>query len=242
MIVKADLSAAELRVCAVLAYDEPWLEDFAAGRSPHLKNAAALFGRAVGKEEPEYTFAKSLVFRWIYTIPDKPPTMDPGQLRVGGMAIAPMMLQQFGERLNGAHPRIVLRKRKVIAELHKTGLARNPWGRYRDLRWALVTKDEKWVQHAEQAALNHGIQTSIGEVVDMALIRLHGELKARGLPAAIIAQRHDELVVETSKGYLEIVAQLMRTAMEQPIEELGGLVIPCEVTAGKSWGEQDIVL
>ena len=242
-ILKADLNAAELRVAALLAHDAPWLAAFAAGESPHDQNAQALFGYPVGKDSDERKFAKAFVFRYIYTPPDKPPSMDPGALRLSKVALAPSMLQVFGEKLNASHAMLMLWKQTQLANLHATGIVSNAYGRFRDLRWALATGDKRWEEHAESIALNHPIQTLIGDWMDECLIRVYISLQRSGLWANVIAQRHDELVVECHENQVPGVARELRAAIEQPISVLDNAVIPCEITAGPTWGEQrEIVL
>lgn len=237
LIVKVDMNAAELRVAALLARDAPWLEAFTRGESPHDANALALFGHACAKDSAERTFAKAYVFRWLYTHPDKAPSLDPGQLRVAGLAINLPMLALYSERLNQAHEAIVRAKRRYLSELHTTRLTRNAWGRYRDLSWALQAHADDLVVHAENVALNFPIQSAIGEVMDDSVLLVDEALRHAHIRAHIIAQRHDELLFEATDADVPALVLTVRKCMERPIPELDGAVLPVEFEAGPSWGE-----
>jgi DNA polymerase I-like protein with 3'-5' exonuclease and polymerase domains len=231
------MAAAEMWVAALASQDAKLLELLRSGASPHPPTGAQLFGRPIDKhkDDEEYTFAKSTNYRFIYTHPDRPISLDPGQLRTYRVTVTPEALARTTAWLNSQYPGLVAYKRKVIRELLQTGLAHNPWGRYRDLSWAVRSWSQELREHAAQAALNFGIQTAIGEVMNDAFVKAWDILPA---PARLIIQCHDELVAFTPlEGQVPAVAAALRGAIEQPVPELGGAVLPAEVKVGPTWGE-----
>jgi DNA polymerase-1 len=60
------------------------------------------------------------------------------------------------------------------------------------------------------------------------MVNLHRALLERDLPARLLLQVHDELVLETAPEALEEVRQLTRTTMEQAVQ----LRVPLQVDTG----------
>ncbi len=67
------------------------------------------------------------------------------------------------------------------------------------------------------------------------MIALHRELAARALPARMLLQVHDELIVEAKAGAEEKVGALMREVMEGA----ASLRVPLKVElgSGRSWAD-----
>jgi DNA polymerase-1 len=66
-------------------------------------------------------------------------------------------------------------------------------------------------------------------------VSLHRALRERQLPARLLLQVHDELVLEASPEALEEVRELTRTTMEQAVQLLVPLVV--ETGVGPNWME-----
>jgi DNA polymerase I len=243
LIIAADVDSAELRVVAALAQDKTWLEIFAKGQKPHIQTSAELFGKPQAKGSEEYTFTKSLTYRYIYLLPGKYPEAA-GQLRMSKVDLSSEQIAQLTRRLDRAHPAIALWKHKVIAELHRTKRAKNVFGRFRDMRWALLANSRELREHAEQASLNFAVQTVVGKVINQATLRVAAELaKLRAnssFAGWLCLQCHDELGIYTPyEAEVPLAAKLLRSAIEQPIPELGGIIIPAEPKAGPTWGTME---
>lgn len=248
MIIEADLQSAELRVIALLAREPLLLDIFARDASPHKELARELFGRPIAKTDEEYTFTKSYHYRWCYSHPDKPASPDPGSLRTYRVNVSPAALARYTTVLNRRYPHIVLWKRQQLAELHRTKRVVNAWGRYRDVAWMFATKDEEWVEHVENLALNHPVQTAIGEVMGDAFVRLWDRLMGRYDPQQVqltlrkrpavwpAIQCHDALICVCPESAVDEVADALVWAIEQPVTELGGAIVPAELKVGETWG------
>jgi DNA polymerase-1 len=85
----------------------------------------------------------------------------------------------------------------------------------------------------ERAAINAPIQGSAADIMKIAMIRLHAQLKAGGYRARMLLQVHDELVLETPPEEIAAVAALVRATMEDAYE----LAVPLkvDVEAGPNW-------
>ncbi len=88
---------------------------------------------------------------------------------------------------------------------------------------------------AERMAINTPVQGGAADIVKLAMLKLHEQLKASGLPARIVLQVHDELVVEADTEVAEQVATMVKEAMEGAY----ALDVPLKVDlgVGDNWAE-----
>jgi DNA polymerase-1 len=88
---------------------------------------------------------------------------------------------------------------------------------------------------AERMALNAPIQGSAADIIKIAMLAVDTALRERGLRSRMLLQVHDELIFEVAPGELEILSDLVRTAMCGAFE----MTIPLEVSlgTGRSWAE-----
>jgi len=88
---------------------------------------------------------------------------------------------------------------------------------------------------AERTAMNTPIQGTAADIMKIAMIKVHKELKERNLESKLILQVHDELIVDTAEGELEIVKDIVIRNME----EAAKLSVPLKVdlNVGDSWYE-----
>ena len=71
---------------------------------------------------------------------------------------------------------------------------------------------------AERTAINTPIQGTAADIIKLAMLRVHRELRAQGLQSRMLLQIHDELVLEVPQAELEAVSGLVRTHMEAAME------------------------
>jgi DNA polymerase-1 len=81
-----------------------------------------------------------------------------------------------------------------------------------------------------RAAANAPIQGSSADIIKLAMVRLDRELHTQALPARLLLQVHDELVLEAAPAARETVLELVRRVMEHAVE----LSVPLRVDTG--WG------
>ena len=86
---------------------------------------------------------------------------------------------------------------------------------------------------ADNVAVNTPIQCSAADIIKLAMLRIHDEIRARGLRSAMILQVHDELVFDVAPGELETLQELVRARMEGAYEMCVPLVV--EMGAGPDW-------
>ena len=87
----------------------------------------------------------------------------------------------------------------------------------------------------ERVAMNTPIQGSAADIIKIAMVKVHSELKKRGLKSRLILQVHDELIIETRKDELSEVKKLMQECMTSAADLKSKLTI--EISSGKNWFE-----
>ena len=67
--------------------------------------------------------------------------------------------------------------------------------------------------------MNAPLQGTAADLIKLAMIRLHAELKTSGFKSKLIIQVHDELVLEVPKNELIMVEEIVKDCMElnQPL-------------------------
>ena len=94
-------------------------------------------------------------------------------------------------------------------------------------------------QQAERMAINAPVQGTAADIIKIAMIRLHDEMKRRNLKSKMLLQVHDELLFEVPRSELQTMADIVCEIMEGAMQ----LTVPLkvEVKAGASWGEMQAV-
>ena len=91
------------------------------------------------------------------------------------------------------------------------------------------------VNSAKKAAANAPIQGSSADIIKVAMVQLHNKLTKALLPARLLLQVHDELVLEVDPTSIEEVKKLVINTMEQAVSLSVPLVV--ETGVGNNWME-----
>ena len=94
-------------------------------------------------------------------------------------------------------------------------------------------------QAAERAAINAPIQGTAADIIKIAMIRLHEELRARGARSRLILQVHDELVLEVPEEERVEMVTLVKETMEGAFELDAPLKV--DVAVGQNWEQMESV-
>ena len=82
--------------------------------------------------------------------------------------------------------------------------------------WPTSTPRRPRARLAENAAVNTPMQGSAADIIKLAMIDLERRLARRGLPARLLLQVHDELLVEVPLAEIDATIALVRTAWSTP--------------------------
>ena len=86
---------------------------------------------------------------------------------------------------------------------------------------------------SERAAMNAPIQGTAADVMKIAMIKVQNKLDECHLQSKIVAQVHDELIIDTISEELDIVKEVVKETMEQAVQI--GVKLVSEVEFGKTW-------
>jgi DNA polymerase-1 len=88
---------------------------------------------------------------------------------------------------------------------------------------------------AERNAINAPIQGSAADMIKIAMINIHSELKAQKLETRMTMQVHDELVFDVPKHEIEIVKPIIMHNMKTAIKTVVPIMV--EIGTGANWLE-----
>jgi DNA polymerase-1 len=229
VLLAADYSQIELRILASMSGDPRLVTAFTSGEDIHRATAAAVFNVSANEVTPDQRrIAKVVNFGIIYGI---------GELRLAyETGISRAEAGEFIANYNRTYAGVKsfmdsLRKEAVLYGYVSTMLHRR---RY----LPEINSNHPGVRAAaERAAINMPIQGTAADIIKLAMIRLHSELRERFPDAKMVLQVHDELVFDVPASDVQPVAALVRDAMEQAIE----LTVPLEVElkVGTNWYEME---
>lgn len=227
VFVSADYSQIELRILAHLAGDERLLTAFREGGDIHSRTAAEIFGLAPAEVTPVWrNRAKAVNFGIIYGISPF------GLARQTGVSQreAEDYITGYFQRYQGV--KVFLDN--LITGAREKGYVTTLLHRRRYLP-ELTSRNFQRRSFAERMARNTPIQGSAADLIKMAMVRVDERLRREKIPAAILLQVHDELLLETKREFQEEAATVLREEMESvyPLS----IPLPVEVKAGTNWGE-----
>jgi DNA polymerase-1 len=226
-LLAADYSQIELRILAHYSRDEVLMAAFRRGEDIHLRTAAEVFGVQTNAVTAEMRRqAKTINFGIIYG-------MSPfGLARELGIprAAARTFIQRYFERYPGVRAYI----EEMPLRAREQGFVTTLFQRKRFLPH-ISSRNPNLRQFAERTAINTPIQGSAADMMKLAMIHIDSDLEARGLPARMIMQVHDELVFEVERDAVVEVANLVRERMET----VAPLEVPLVVSEGHgpNWNE-----
>lgn len=218
--LSADYSQVELRVMAHLAQDETLLRAFRRGEDIHSRTAAAIFGVMPGLLTPDMRrVAKTINFGIIYGMSAFRLAREQKLSRKQ----AEEFISRYFERYSGVKSFL----ESAVADARERGYAETLLKRRRYLP-DLRASNHQVRSMAERMAINTPVQGGAADIVKVAMLKLQRQLQASGLPARVVLQVHDELVVEADADVAQEVADIMREAMEKAYE----LDVPLKVDLG----------
>jgi DNA polymerase-1 len=229
ILVSADYSQIELRVVAAISGDPNMCDAFKQGKDIHTATAAKVYGIAEADVTKEQRYkAKSVNFGIIY-----------GQGAFGlaeNLGISRTEAKEIIDNYKKEFPNIQLYMDQQINKAKEQGFVETLMGRKRWLR-DINSSNFTVRGFAERNAINSPIQGSAADMIKLAMIKIHREMKKQHWESKMILQVHDELVFDAVESELpalkELILFCMTTAMELP----NGVPVEAEIGQGKNWLE-----
>ena len=227
MLLAADYSQIELRIMAHLSDDESLRRAFADGDDIHRATAAEVFGvepSAVTADQRRA--AKAINFGLIY-----------GMSAFGlarQLGIERHAAQEYVGRYFGRYPGVREYMERTRALARSQGYVETIFGRRLYLP-DINSRDRQAQQYAERSAINAPMQGTAADIIKRAMIKVHAWLAAKSVPAQLVMQVHDELVLEVAESAVDKVRSEVVSIMSGAAE----LSVPVKVATGtgKNWDE-----
>jgi len=226
-LLTADYSQIELRIMAHLSGDEALAAAFGSGHDFHAATAGRVFGvEPTAVTQELRSKVKAMNYGLAYGLSAYGLAQ---QLRISADEARGYMDEYF-QQFGGVRDYL----RDVVARARMDGYTQTMLGRRRYLP-DLTSDNRQRREMAERMALNAPIQGSAADIIKVAMLAAHLELKAAGLRSRMLLQVHDELLFEVAPGELDAVQALVRVAMGGAAD----LTVPLEVSMGwgRSWAD-----
>jgi len=227
VLVSADYSQVELRIVAAMANDENMIRAFEQQQDIHAATASHVFHvplKEVTKEQRRY--AKTVNFGILYG------------MSVFGLADRLHIPQGEARQLitdyNSSFPKIEQFMNEIVEFACKNGYVETLLGRRRYIR-DINSGNGVLRKAAERNAINAPIQGTAADVIKIAMIHIHKELKNRNLKTKMVLQVHDELLFDVPMEELETIAEIIPYFMQAALQIKVPLV--AELSFGKNWYE-----
>ena len=243
LLLSADYSQIELRILTHLSGEDVLVQAYNDGDDVHALTARLLLDKEEVSSE-ERRLGKTINFGVIYGM---------GAQRLAREAgLPPAQAKEFLSRYKQRYPKVFayleLQERLALS----LGYVETILGRRRPFHFdpgglgRLLGKDPLAIDleaarrggmegQQLRAAANAPIQGSSADIIKLAMVHLHRTLRDQGLPARLLLQVHDELVLEVAPEALEEVRDLTRHTMEQAV--LLRVPLKVETGVGPNWME-----
>ncbi|MBX2972552.1 MAG: DNA polymerase I [Flavobacteriales bacterium] len=226
-LLSADYSQIELRIIAHMSGDHNMQEAFRHGLDIHAATAAKVFNvdiAAVTREQRSR--AKAVNFGIAY-----------GQGAFGlaqNLGIPRAEAKQIIDDYFAQFPGVRSYMDEMIGFCRTHGYIKTLMGRRRYL--PDITSANSTVRaQAERIAINAPMQGTAADIIKVAMVAIHRDLKRSGMRSRLLLQVHDELVFDAHNDELEPLKELVRDRMQGAMELAVPLVV--DMGVGKNWLE-----
>lgn len=232
IFVGPDYSNLELRVIAIVSGDKAMLSTFASGKSVHDENTKDLFG--ISEKSSKWKDARYAQKKYIFGRKCYGGTLrgvyEKVMLEVPSLGLTFAEFTAADRRFDQKHPQLAAwAERQRLLGLTERRVE-NGFGRVR-----ILLGDDSEI---EREALNTPIQGTAADIKNKAMIGIFNEFKAKKMRALIVADVHDQILVECPKSELSSVKRIMRKHMEAEHVLWGKKVsFPVEMKVGTNWGD-----
>ena len=243
LLLSADYSQIELRILTHLSGEDVLVQAYNDGDDVHALTARLLLDKEEVSSE-ERRLGKTINFGVIYGMGAQRLAREAGLTQ----AQAKEFLSRYKQRYPKVFAYLELQERLALS----LGYVETILGRRRPFHFdpgglgRLLGKDPLAIDleaarrggmegQQLRAAANAPIQGSSADIIKLAMVHLHRTLRDQGLPARLLLQVHDELVLEVAPEALEEVRDLTRHTMEQAV--LLRVPLKVETGVGPNWME-----
>ena len=242
-LLSADYSQIELRILTHLSGEEVLQEAYRSGDDVHALTARLLLDKDEVSPD-ERRLGKTINFGVIYGMGAQRFARETGV----SQSEAKEFLAKYKQRYPKVFAFLELQERLALSRGYVETILgrRRPFHFDRNGLGRLLGKDPLEIDldvarrggmEAQQlrAAANAPIQGSSADIIKVAMVQLQDALQRQGLPAQLLLQVHDELVLEVAPDALDATRELVVRTMEQAVALSVPLVV--ETGVGANWME-----
>jgi len=225
LILSADYSQIELRIMASICGDEGLLKAFKNGEDIHRSTAALVF--MVDPEDVTDDMrrkAKEVNFGILYGI-------GPFGLSTR-LGITQKHAKEIIETYFNTFKRVKNFMDDSVKKAKEKGYAETLLGRRRYLK-NINSSNRVVRQFEERVAINMPIQGTAADMIKLAMIKTHNELKKRKTKTKMVLQVHDELLFDAHKDEVKELTPLIKKWMESALPM--DVPILVETGTGNNW-------
>lgn len=225
ILVSADYSQIELRILAHVSKCKHMIEAFNSGEDLHASTAAKINNINISDvTKDQRRIAKAVNFGIVYG-------MSPWGL-AEELNISTFEANDFINRYFMIYPEVKEYLDNVVKETKEIGYTETIFGRRRYMP-EINSSNGALRQFAERTAKNAPIQGAAADVIKLAMVAVDKKFKELGLKSKLIAQVHDELVVDTLNSEVEIVKKILKETMEGVVKL--DVLLEAELSWGTNW-------
>ena len=228
-LVSCDYSQIELRILAHISQDKTLTSAFKEDSDIHKKTASLIYGL----DEKDVTdsmreTAKRVNFGIVYGLSAYGLSRD---LKIGQEES-----QGFIDAYFARYPKVKDYIDKQIASAEEEGFVTTILGRRRYLP-EIKNKNQSIRSLAQRQAVNTPIQGSASDIIKLAMVEIHREIKEKGFKSKMILQIHDELLFDVPEDELKEFIVLIKDKMEHVLEL--DVPIKVDIKIGRNWSEME---
>lgn len=225
VILSADYSQIELRIIADVSKDKTMQDAFISGLDIHTTTASKVYKVPIDKvDDAMRRNAKTINFSITYGVT---PFGLAQRLNLSRAEATELIDNYFK-----TYPAIKEHMDKSINFARKNGFVETIMGRRRYLR-DINSQNATVRGFAERNAINAPIQGSAADMIKIAMINIHRDMKKAGLKSKMTLQVHDELVFDAHRKELNTLKQLVEDNMKNAIKMNVPIVV--DMGDGEDW-------
>ncbi|MBE0478815.1 DNA polymerase I [Candidatus Aerophobetes bacterium] len=229
LFVSADYSQIELRILAHLSQDKKLLSAFRRGDDIHRETAAEIFNVLPLQVSSQMRReAKIVNFGIIYG-------MSPFGL-AQSLGISEKEAEEYIHSYFNRYLGVKVFIENTIQEAQEKGFVTTIMGRRRYTP-VIHSQNTRKRKLTERIAINSRIQGSAADLIKLAMVNVYKRLKKENLPAWIILQIHDELLLEVAMSKIDEVRKLVKKEMEEALRLSVPIVVNTKV--GNNWAQMN---
>ncbi len=227
VLMAADYSQIELRIMAHLSDDADLLKAFEQDRDIHQATAAEVFGKALDAVTPdERRSAKAINFGLIYGMSAFGLARQLGIDRGSAQRYVDLYFQRY--------PGVKRFMDQIRESARERGYVETVRGRRLYLP-EIRSRNRNLQQYAERSAINAPMQGTAADIIKQAMLNVERACQQQKLPARLIMQVHDELILEVAEDAKATVSAMLVREMSSA----GDLKVPLkvEIGTGANWDQ-----